>query len=57
MAKRCFEINPEVAEYLDEEELDSIRAMLVYILMKDTDMEKNMIYDLVFNEGNTIIWH
>jgi hypothetical protein len=43
--------------YLDDEELDAIRSLLIYILMKNTHLEKEEIYTYIFGEGKRILWH
>lgn len=58
MSERFMDVNNEHYDYLDEEELDSMRAVLAYILMKDTDMNGDDIYDLIFKDkGGRITWH
>jgi len=47
----------EVNKYIDESELDTIRALLAYILMKDTDLENEDIYAYTFGRGRQIIWN
>lgn len=47
----------EMARFIDEAELDTIRALLTYILMKDTDLEAEEIYAFVFGHGRQIIWN
>lgn len=42
--------------YFDDDELDAIRALLVYVLMKNTSMEKDDIYAYIFGEGKKIQW-
>lgn len=44
-------------EHLQGEELDRLREVLVYILMKDTDIDVDEVYSLVFQNGASIIWH
>lgn len=56
MANALPEDNQDFAEYLEGEELDRVREVLVYILMKDTLMGAEEIYSLVFNEGDAIHW-
>jgi len=43
--------------YLDDEELDAIRSLLIHILMKNTRLEKEEIYTYIFGEGKRILWH
>ncbi len=65
-----MDINSELYDYLDEEELDNMRAVLAYILMEDTDLDGDDIYDLIFRDkrgrggrggqkgrGERITWH
>ena len=47
----------EMARFIDEAELDTIKALLTYILMKDTDLEAEEIYAFVFGHGRQIIWN
>ncbi len=46
-----------VMEQLQGEELDRLREVLVYILMKDTDINIDEVYSLVFQNGASITWH
>ncbi len=39
------------------EELDRLREVLVYILMKDSDVDVDEVYSLVFQNGASITWH
>ncbi len=48
---------PEVAQHIDEAELDSIRAFLAYLLMKDSELETEEIYSFIFGKGKQIVWH
>jgi len=47
----------EMARFIDDAELDTIRALLTYILMKDTDLDAEEIYAFVFGKGRQIIWN
>ena len=47
----------ELSKHIDEIELDTIRALLAYILMKDTDLDTEDIYAFVFGKGRQIIWN
>ncbi len=42
---------------LDEDELDILKSLLVYILMKKSSFEKEEIYSLVFGGGKRVIWN
>ena len=59
MANRFIKQSDEKSEplYLDDEELDAIRSLLVYILMKNTHLEKEEVYTYIFGEGKRILWH
>lgn len=57
MAKGYFGIDFVLTEYLDDDELDTLRALMAYMLMDNTEMDRDMIYSLVFQSGRTIIWH
>jgi hypothetical protein len=58
MANRFIKQSGEQdALYLDDEELDAIRSLLIYILMKNTHLEKEEIYTYIFGEGKRILWH
>jgi hypothetical protein len=47
----------ELTKYIDDTELDTIRALLAYILMKDTDLETEEIYAFIFGKGRQITWN
>ena len=47
----------ELTKHIDETELDTIRALLAYILMKDTELETEEIYAFIFGRGRQIIWN
>lgn len=47
----------ELTKYIDDTELDTIRALLTYILMKDTHLDTEEIYAFVFGKGRRIIWN
>jgi len=47
----------EGTELLDTEEIDMIRALLVYLLMRETDLHEDDIYSLIFSKGKHIIWN
>lgn len=46
----------EFSDYLDEEELDILKALLVYLLLRDTSFEDEDIYSFVFGKGRKITW-
>lgn len=57
MANRFAKQTHEEPLFLDDEELDAIRALLVSILMKDTQLDKEEIYAYTFGSGRKILWH
>jgi hypothetical protein len=42
---------------LDEDELDILKSLLVYILLKKSSFEKEEIYSLVFGGGKRVVWN
>jgi hypothetical protein len=57
-----FEISEELAVLessggLEEDELDALRSLLVYILMRKSSYEQEDIYSLVFGGGRKILWN
>lgn len=58
MAERFVDLDSGIYDNMDDEALDNVRAVLAYILMNDTDMDRDEIYDIIFrDEGGKIIWH
>lgn len=47
----------ELKNAIDGLELDTIRVILAYILINDTDLDIDMIYSFVFCGGKQIIWN
>lgn len=47
----------EGTELIDSEEIDMIRALLVYLLMRETDWHEEDIYSFIFSKGKQIIWN
>ncbi|BCB95976.1 hypothetical protein JZK55_08980 [Dissulfurispira thermophila] len=47
----------ELSRYIDDAELDTIKALLSYILMKETEMDIEEIYAFVFGKGRQITWN
>lgn len=47
----------ESAQSLNEDELDILKSLLVYILIRKSSYEKEDIYSLVFGGGRRIIWN
>lgn len=46
----------ETSGNMDEIELDVLKSLLVFILMRKSGMEKEDIYSFVFGGGRRIIW-
>jgi hypothetical protein len=47
----------EGTDLLKTEEIDMIRALLVYLLMRETDLHEDDIYSFIFSKGKQIIWN
>jgi len=47
----------ELDKFIDDTELDIIRALLAYILIKDTDLETEEVYAFIFGKGRLITWN
>jgi hypothetical protein len=57
-----FDIGEELAVLessgsLDEDELDILKSLLVYIFIKKSSFEKEDVYSLVFGGGRKILWN
>jgi hypothetical protein len=57
-----FDISEELAvlessDSLEEDELDVLKSLLVYILIRKSSFEKEDIYSLVFGGGKKILWN
>jgi len=49
--------NLEFHDYLEDDELDILRGLIAYILMKDSSREKEEIFSLIFAGGRRIVWN
>lgn len=49
--------NLEFYDYLEDDELDILRGLIAYILMKDSSHEKEEILSLIFAGGRRIVWN
>jgi hypothetical protein len=47
----------ELSKHMDETEVDTIKALLVYILMRDSDLDVEEIYAFIFGRGKQITWN
>jgi hypothetical protein len=57
-----FDIGEEVAVLessgaMTDEELDTLKSLLVYILMRKSSFEKEDIYSYIFGGGRKIVWN
>ncbi len=57
-----FKVNEELrvlekSRLIGDEEADSLRSLLVYVFAKNTDLETEDIYALVYGEGRRVLWH
>ncbi len=57
-----FEVNEEIDELveedlIEEEEAETLKSILLYILMRNTDLDPEDIYAIVFGEGKRLRWH
>lgn len=50
-------ITMELMKHIDEVELDTIRALLTYVLIKETDLDIEEIYAFIFGKGRQILWN
>ena len=49
--------NLEFYDYLEDDELDILKGLIAYILMKDSSREKDEILSLIFAGGRRIVWN
>lgn len=47
----------EASERLAEEELDILRSLVVYILLRANTFDREDIYSLIFGDGRRILWN
>ena len=47
----------EKARLMGEEDLDTIRSVLVYLFMKKSTLDTEEVYALVYGDGNRVTWH
>ena len=47
----------ECSGSLDEDELDILKSLLVYLLIRKSSIEKEDIYSFVFGGGRRILWN
>jgi len=49
--------NLEFFDYLDDDELDILKGLIAYLLMKGSSYEKEEIFSLIFAGGRRIVWN
>ena len=49
--------NLEFYDYLEDDELDILKGLIAYLLMKDSAYEKEEIFSLIFAGGRRIVWN
>lgn len=49
--------NLEFYDYLEDGELDILKGLIAYLLMKDSSYEKDEIVSLLFAGGRKIVWN
>ena len=49
--------NLEFYDYLEDDELDILKGLIAYLLMKDSSYEKEEILSLIFAGGKRIVWN
>lgn len=57
-----FDIGEELAvlessSSMNDDELDILKSLLVYILMRKSSFEKEDIYSFIFGGGRKIVWN
>ena len=49
--------NLELYDYLEDDELDILRGLVAYLLMKESSFDKEEILSLIFSGGKRIVWN
>jgi hypothetical protein len=47
----------EFYDYLEDDELDILKGLIAYLLMKDSAYDKEEIFSLIFAGGRRIVWN
>ncbi|KJU84911.1 hypothetical protein MBAV_002895 [Candidatus Magnetobacterium bavaricum] len=47
----------ESMDILSEDDIDTLKAFLSYVVAKDTYIDSDDIYTIIFGKGKRIIWH
>lgn len=48
---------PDVVRHIDDAELDTIKVLLSYILIKESELDLEEIYTFIFGRGKQLVWH
>jgi predicted ABC-type ATPase len=48
---------PEISRQIDDAEMDTIRVLLSYILIKESELDLEEIYTFIFGKGKQLVWH
>ncbi|MBF0517223.1 MAG: hypothetical protein HQK97_08915 [Nitrospirae bacterium] len=49
--------NLEGLDIMSDEDIDTLKAFLAYVVSKDTYMDRDDIYSMIFGNGKRISWH
>ncbi|MBF0456402.1 MAG: hypothetical protein HQK99_00715 [Nitrospirae bacterium] len=49
--------NLEGLDLMSDEDIDTLKAFLAYVVSKDTCMDRDDVYSLIFGNGKRISWH
>ncbi|WP_420265968.1 hypothetical protein [Candidatus Magnetominusculus dajiuhuensis] len=49
--------NLEGLDIMSDEDIDTLKAFLAYVVSKDTYMDRDDVYSLIFGNGKRISWH
>ncbi len=57
-----FRVNDELrvlekTRLIGDEDMDTIKSVVVYLFMKNSGLETEEIYDLVYGDGKSVVWH
>jgi hypothetical protein len=47
----------ELLKYIDDAEIDTIKALLSYILIQETEIDIEDVYAFIFGRGRHITWN
>ncbi|KWT94358.1 MAG: hypothetical protein H7843_08430 [Nitrospirota bacterium] len=49
--------NLEGLDIMSDEDIDTLKAFLAYVVSKDTYMDRDDVYSMIFGNGKRILWH